>query len=69
MCYDEAVRVRKLGVRGGNWTRNQVIREHMCPDCKVEMSSYTKDGVPMIKCAKCAPEGVPCSTCEPPKAK
>jgi len=63
-CYDEAVRVRKPGTK---WRRTQVIKKHMCPDCKAEMTTYTKDGKAMIKCASCAPEGVACDKCMPPK--
>lgn len=66
-CYDEVKRIRKASAKGQQWNRNQLIKKHMCPDCKVEMSTYTKDGMPMLKCAKCAPEGVACDRCLPPK--
>jgi len=65
-CYDEAVRVRRLSSKGPSRTR--IIKKHMCPGCKGEMVSYTEDGTAMIKCASCAPEGVPCDRCLPPKS-
>ena len=67
MCYDETIRVRR-GAAKGQWTRNQVIHKHACPDCKTEMQSYTEDGELMIKCGKCAPKGVPCNLCLPPES-
>ena len=68
MCYDEAKTVRREFAKGSQWSQNQVIKKHMCPDCKVDMSTYMEDGKPMIKCAKCAPEGVACDKCKPPKS-
>ena len=68
-CYDEVKRVRQASAKGKPWwNRNQVIKKHMCPECEVEMSTYTKDGQLMLKCGKCAPEGVACDRCLPPKA-
>lgn len=69
MCYDEAKTIRQEYAKGAQWSSNQVIKKHMCPDCQVEMTTYTQDGKPMIKCAKCAPEGMACDKCSPPKGK
>lgn len=66
-CYDFVTTVRHE-LRGGPWTANQVVRKHMCDDCKSETTVYTKDGKLMVKCDKCAPGGVPCDKCLPPKA-
>jgi hypothetical protein len=66
-CYDEVKRVRKAAAGGQKWRKTQVIRKHKCSDCKAEMSTYTVDGQPMIKCPKCAPEGMACDRCLPPK--
>ena len=65
-CYDEIKAVRQEAVKG---VRYQIIRKHMCPDCKTETTLYSQDGVRMFKCAGCAPDGVPCDKCRPPKAK
>jgi hypothetical protein len=67
-CYDETIRVRRSHAKGSGFTRNQTIKKHMCPDCNGEMSTYTKDGKLMIKCANCAPEGVACDRCLPPES-
>ncbi len=69
MCYDEAVRVRETHPKAGAATRDRIIKKHMCPDCKTEMVLYNEGDTPMIKCAHCAPEGVPCSKCMPPKTE
>lgn len=66
-CYDETVRVRRSVAGGTKYHRTQVIKKHMCPDCKGNMQTYTEDGKLMIKCASCAPEGVACNRCLPPE--
>ena len=68
MCYDEAHTVVQAQAKGAQPSRSQVIKKHMCPDCEAEVATYTEDGTPMIKCAKCAPEGVACDKCVPPRA-
>ena len=65
-CYDEIKSVRQEAVKG---TRYELIRKHMCPDCKAETTVYAENGVMMFKCAKCAPDGVRCDKCVPAKAK
>lgn len=59
-CYDETVKVRRYG--GGP---NRTILRHACDDCEAEMSVYRERDILMIKCAVCAPEGVPCDRCVP----
>ncbi len=67
-CYNEVKAVRRASPKEP-WSRNQVIRKHHCADCKTDMTFYTEEGVPMVKCSKCAPEGVACDKCVPPKAR
>lgn len=67
LCYDEAKTVVTAHGKGAQWSRSQVIRKHMCPGCNAEVVTYTEEGKPMIKCPKCAPEGVACDKCTPPK--
>jgi len=69
LCYDEAVKVRHALAKGTAWARYETITKHRCPGCKAEMSVYTEDGKPMIKCQKCAPAGVACDLCQPPAAR
>lgn len=52
---------------GGGEYRTVVDRVHQCQACKTDVSFYTEDGVQKIKCAKCAPEGLACDMCAPPK--
>lgn len=52
--------------RGGAPYR-QTHTRHDCASCKTEMSIYSENGVLMVKCAKCAPEGMACDKCLPPK--
>ena len=66
LCYDEAHAVVQAHAKGAQWSRTQVIKKHMCPDCSAEVTTYTQDGTPMIKCGRCAPEGVACDKCSPP---
>ena len=65
-CYDEVAKVRRrAGHRGRAYTQN--VSVHQCPQCQTEMSIYTENGVLMVKCAKCAPEGLACDKCLPPR--
>ncbi len=70
LCYDEAVNVRKShrwpkAVAGGK--PYVTITRHQCPDCRTQVEVYAADGTPMIRCARCAPDGLPCTRCLPPK--
>lgn len=66
-CYNEVYKVQHPS--GSRWggTVTQAHTRHECPSCKTEMSIYTENGVARVKCAKCAPEGLPCDKCLPPK--
>jgi len=65
-CYEHIQKWRKPGGPHGLGT-NRTIATHMCEDCKSEVSIYSEDSVLMVKCAKCAPEGLPCDRCLPPE--
>jgi hypothetical protein len=68
-CYDEVQRSwRQIGkpVPG---TNQYEYHKHMCASCASEMSIYNENGVTKVKCATCAPEGVPCDKCLPPQNK
>ena len=65
-CYDEIVKARSTGGPRGGLRTNKMIVKHVCGDCKTEMSIYSEQDVLMIRCAKCAPEGIPCDRCRPP---
>lgn len=63
-CYDEIIKVkRRSGHRGPVRTEN--VSVHQCSECRTEMSIYSESGVLMVKCARCAPAGVPCDKCLP----
>ena len=62
-CYEEVSKVRRTHPRIG--TTTTVLRKHMCPDCKTELSIYSENGVLKAKCSHCAPEGVDCDACVP----
>lgn len=66
-CYDQVYKVTHLINPRGMITSTDTHTRHMCPSCKTEMSVYTEHGVTMVKCAKCAPEGLACDKCLPPK--
>lgn len=68
MCYDVSKSVRHEFAKGSQWSSNQVIKKHMCEDCRTEVTTYMQNGKPMIKCEKCAPAGVACDKCLPPKS-
>jgi hypothetical protein len=66
-CYNEVYKVQHPS--GSRWggTVTQTHTRHVCPDCKTEVSIYTENGVTKVKCARCAPEGLACDKCLPPK--
>ena len=66
-CYTEIYKTQHPS--GSRWggSATQTHERHVCPDCKTEMSIYSENGVPIVKCAKCAPEGLACDKCLPPK--
>lgn len=64
-CFDQIRKVRSTGGPRGGLATNRTITTHMCEECKDEMTIYEKDGVLMVRCATCAPEGVPCDRCTP----
>ena len=66
-CYDQIRKARSRGGPTGGLATNRMITTHICEDCKTKMSIYTEDGVLMVKCAKCAPAGLPCDKCLPPE--
>lgn len=64
-CYDQIRKARSArGPRGGLAT-HRTTTTHMCEECKDEMTIYEYDGVLMVRCASCAPEGVDCDRCVP----
>jgi len=71
LCYDETQRVFRFKSKVYKSRRSvyQTIKKHACPDCKTEAVFYSEDGRAYIKCAGCAPDGVPCDLCLPPKSK
>ena len=66
-CYDQIRKARSTGGPRGGLATNRTITTHTCEDCKNEMTIYEKDGVMMVRCATCAPEGVDCDRCLPKK--
>ena len=66
-CYDEVTQVKRWYAR--DTTRTENISVHQCPKCKTEMSIYSQNGVLMVKCGGCVPEGVACDKCLPPYQK
>jgi len=67
LCYDEVVHFQESTGKGLTWTRNSVIKKHRCPDCRSDVTIYDENGTPMIRCDKCAPAGMACSRCNPPR--
>jgi hypothetical protein len=66
-CYDEVYKTtHSTGSRWGT-SYQQTHSRHECASCKTEISIYSEDGVLKVKCAKCAPEGLACDKCLPPK--
>lgn len=68
-CYDEIVRARGKGGPLAGLRTNKMIAKHACEECDTEMSLYVEGGVAMVKCARCAPQGVPCDKCVPAAAR
>lgn len=67
LCYNEVKTVMER-LKGPNLGTPRTVKIHKCPDCRAEMKIYVNDdGVAMVKCPKCAPEGMPCDKCLPPK--
>jgi hypothetical protein len=66
-CYNEVYKMKHSTEARRGATVTQSHTRHVCPDCKTEMSIYTENGVTKVRCAKCAPEGVDCDKCLPPK--
>ena len=66
-CYDQIRKVRSAGGPRGGIAATRTITTHMCDECKNEMAIYEKDGVMVVRCATCAPEGVDCDRCVPKK--
>jgi hypothetical protein len=64
-CYDQIRKVRSPGGPRGGLATNRTITTHRCEECKDEMTIYEKNGVLMVRCAACAPEGVDCDRCVP----
>ncbi len=67
-CYDQIRKARSTGGPRGGLATNRTITTHMCEECKDEMTIYEKDGVLMVRCKACAPEGVDCDRCVPKTA-
>lgn len=63
-CYDEAVKVRTGPPRHRYY---KTIIKHHCSECRGDMEVYEDGGKSMIKCASCAPGGLPCDQCLPPE--
>jgi len=68
MCYDEAKTTDQQYGKSASFPATHIIHQHKCESCNAEVTVYTQDGRPMIKCPKCAPNGVACDLCAPPKA-
>ncbi len=64
LCYDETVRVLTGAPK---YRRYKTIQRHRCEECKTDVAFYDgDDGKLMIRCARCAPDGVQCDRCLPP---
>lgn len=45
--------------------RYKTVLKHRCTDCLSDMEVYQDSGTFMIKCVRCAPDGVACDKCVP----
>lgn len=64
-CRDLAVQELKVHRSGRHFqSGSRLPRVHVCSCCKVEVAIYEVDGKPMLRCPKCAPEGIECAACE-----
>ncbi len=64
-CRDLAVQHLQVHRSGRHFLADSRLpRVHACSCCKVEVVFYEVDGKPMLKCPKCAPQGVACADCE-----
>ena len=61
-CHDAVSAARRTHPIADAST-NQNIRDYACPCCREEMSVYIHNGVHMVKCGGCAPEGVVWDKC------
>lgn len=61
-CYDEAVKVRTGPPKHRNC---KTIFKHHRSECLGDMEVYEDGTKSMIKCASCAPGGLPCDKCLP----
>lgn len=72
LCYDEVQRVlvgtSKVYKSRGHKIYKE-IKIHKCSGCDSQATIYEQDGVLMVKCPECVPEGVPCDKCAPTKQK
>ena len=67
-CYDELAKFRRrAGHRGPSYTKNVIV--HQCSQCDTEMFIYSENGVLMVRCDGCVPEGVACDKCVPPRER
>lgn len=67
-CYDQVRQVVTSHSKGAPWPKAKVFKRHACPECRGDMTIYAEDGKPMIKCPKCAPQGIACDRCLAPEA-
>lgn len=63
-CYDAVNAARKTHPSRGEG-QNETIRSYDCPCCKASMSIYVQDGMHMVRCVGCAPDGVAWNQCVP----
>lgn len=64
-CREVAVQELKVHRTGRHFqSGSRLPRVHACSCCQVEIAIYEVDGKPMLRCPKCAPEGVECAVCE-----
>jgi hypothetical protein len=68
-CFEEVKKARKAHSKGSQWSSGQVVRQQACPDCQSEMTIEMVEGKLVMKCAKCAPDGVYCDQCRLAKKK
>ncbi len=67
LCYDEVVRVLTGPPKH---RRYKTVQRHRCVECTTEVAFYVgNDGKLMIRCARCAPDGMPCDRCLPPEPR
>lgn len=63
LCYDETIRMLTGPPKH---KRYKTILRHRC-ECRTDVTFYVgDDGKLMMRCSRCAPEGMPCDGCLPP---